>query len=90
MNEAVLLLMIRRFPTLSRQIDICVQEEQSFKPMLDVLPFLRTTTGSSGARAAKAFLLHLWDRANPFDLKSAWGSWDEEHREAFFACMREV
>lgn len=90
MNEATLLLMIRRFPTLSRDVDYLAAQRDSLSPLLNPLPFLRTTIGSKGTQAAKAFLLHLWDSENPFNLREAWAAWDEEHRSAFMACMNDV
>ncbi len=81
--------MLRKFPTLSRDLDRLASEHR-LTPIHDPLPFLRSPIGSAGTRAAKAFLLHLLDRSNPFNLRDAWSAWDEEHRAAFFECMRDV
>ena len=86
MNELTLLEMIRRFPTLSRDLDR-LATEHGMAPLHDPLPFLRSPLGSAGTRSAKAFLLHLWDSDNPFNLRQAWATWDAEHRAAFIACM---
>lgn len=42
-------------------------------------------TQGSGAGHAVAFVAHVYNYANPFELARAMGVWDAEHRAAFAA-----
>ena len=81
------------FPTLRRMIEAEFSGKDVIGPLAHQIDphnlFLASRNLSAAGRAATDFVLHLYSSDWNFNLKTAIGWWDSEHRAAFYAAMAE-
>ncbi len=85
MNHQTLLNLIATFPSLVRELRTLPATPDNLAVWLDDQA---TGDGGEGRKAAASFLLHMAGLAAFFDLRKAWGAWDEAHRDAAIAILR--
>src|SRR5271169_3259951 len=72
-----LYLLAMTFPTIASRVSTMAPGDA----FLEQLRFNTSPVSDAGhgARYAASFLLHVWS-GEPFDLRKAWGAWDDAHR----------
>lgn len=85
MDNETLLKLIRTFPSLARELAAWPAPPDDLDNWLDRQA---TGDGGEGRKAAASFVLHMAGHAPTFDLRRAWGAWDEAHRDAAIAILR--
>ncbi len=85
MNYQTMLTLISTFPSLAHELRALPVTPDNLAVWLDGQS---TGDGGEGRKAAASFLLHMAGRVPSFDLRKAWGAWDEAHRDAAIAILR--